>query len=91
MSSSLSIYSRVTEPLKVRGLATFDRLDNAKLKRSKKTTGAHSKLKTKTNGVKEKRKNHRIILMITWFDIYLGLQHIKSPDRMTSVASLLAL
>ena len=45
-----------TEPLKVRGLATFDRLGNAKLKRSKKTTGAHSKSKTKTNGVKEKGK-----------------------------------
>ena len=43
-----------TEPLKVRGLATFDRLGNAKLKRSKKTTGAHSESKTKTSGVKEK-------------------------------------
>ena len=45
-----------TEPLKVRGLATFDRFGNAKLKWSKKTTGAHFKSKTKTNGVKEKEK-----------------------------------
>ena len=29
-----------TEPLKVRGHATVARLDNAKMKRSKKTTGA---------------------------------------------------
>ena len=50
-----------TKPLKVRGLATFDRLGNAKLKRSKKTTGAHSKSKTKTNGVKEKGKSQNHI------------------------------
>ena len=40
-----------TEPLKVRGLATFDRLENSKLKRSKKTTGARSRSKTKKNAV----------------------------------------
>ena len=45
-----------TEPLKVRGLARFDRLGNTKLKRSKQTTGAHSKSKMKTNGVKGKGK-----------------------------------
>ena len=50
-----------TEHLKARGLATFDRLGNAKLKRSKKTTGAHSKSKTKTQTVSKKRgksQNH---------------------------------
>ena len=50
-----------TELLKVRGLATFDRLGNAKLKRSKKTIGAHSKSKTKTSGVKEKGKSQNHI------------------------------
>ena len=63
-----------TKPLKVRGHATFDCLDNAKMKRSKKATGVNSKSKTGKNCDQEKGKTQK----------HIDDDTVRPPPRTTS-------
>ena len=78
------------EPLKGRGLPTFDRLDNPKLKSRTNTKGRRSAAKRGGKPSLRRRANHRSTFRIPPFHICLGLSPVNLPAPRTNVKLFLA-